>query len=217
MGAKVELVFLSQMDNRDIFINVMKGLQKITCFQGYSVKTYTFWNDGPIWMFGESQNFDVIEKKGVQCVLDEYGDGFSPTMTMDIPWFGKSISVHFSVIENQNEWKEVKFSVDKYEAIDTFSETKKIDVKKCLCEIFKNISLSIDSFYGLGATEIEGLIENPQNLKVDEKFLGDMNYFSKNAVRQIDLEKLLVKYSIELLTNEGVLIIKKDNLLELYE
>ncbi|WP_371379034.1 hypothetical protein [Sporomusa aerivorans] len=176
---------------------------------------YTYWVDGPIWMFGDSRTFYAKENKEYESIINDLASHFSPSITLGADWFGKTVEARLSIIENHNEWKEVKFSVDRYDVLDSYDTNQRDEIILCLCNIFTNIVSGLMPYYGCGAAEVYGVVESPEVLVVEENNLGDMNYFSNEAAKQLDLQKFKQTFKIEHLGNVGVLLIIRKGLMEL--
>jgi len=216
MGAKIEFVYLSNRSNRDILTSVLGSLSPIGwTFNHSNEGEYTYWSDGPIWMLGDSKTFKIRENNAYASIIDDLASHFSPSITLGSDWFGKTVRARLSVIENRNEWKEVKFSVDRYDILDSYDTNQKDEIILCLCSIFTNIVSSLVPYYGVGATEVGGVVESPGDLVVEEDHLGDVNYFSNEATKQLDWQKFKQTFKIEHLGNVGVLLIIRKGLMEL--
>lgn len=149
--------------------------------------------------------------------LDQYKYLFLDSIQNNIGtyWFGKTVEARLSIIENHNEWKEVKFSIDRYDILDSYDTNQRDEIILCLCSIFTNIVSSLIPYYGFGATEVAGVVESPGDLVVEEDHLGDVNYFSNEAAKQLDLQKFKQTFKIEHLGNVGVLLIIRKGLMGL--
>ena len=179
MGAKIEFVYLSDRNNKDILTAVLDSLSLIGWkYNHLGEGEYTYWVDGPIWMFGDSKTFYAKENKEYDTIIHDLASHFSPSITLGADWFGKTVEARLSIIENHNEWKEVKFSVDRYDALDSYDVNQKNEIIVSLCNIFTDIVSSLMPYYGFGATEVDGIVESPEDLVVEEDHLGDMNYFA---------------------------------------
>ncbi len=216
MGDKIEFVYLSNRSNRDTLTAVLGSLSQIGwTFNHSNEGEYTYWIDGPIWMFGDSKTFNIRENNAYASIINDLASHFSPSITLGADWFGKTVRARLSVIENHNEWKEVKFSVDRYDVLDSFDANQREEIISCLCNVFTNIVSSLMPYYGVAATETVGVVESPKALKVAKNILGDINYFCNEVVKELDFEEFEQTYKIEFFGNIGGVLIKKKGLMEL--
>lgn len=216
MGAKIQFVFLSNRNNRDILRAVLDSLYKIGwTFNHSNEGEYTYWIDGPVWMFGDSKTLYAKENKEYESIINDLASHFSPSITLGADWFRKTVEARLSIIEKHNEWKEVMFSVDRYDVLDSYGTKQRDKIILLLCNIFTNIVSSLIPYYGFGATEVAGVVESAEDLVVEEDHLGDMNYFSNEAAKQLDLQKFKQTFKIDAVSNIGVLLIERNGLMEL--
>ncbi len=166
-------------------------------------------------MFGNSRTFKNIEKKEIEQVIETYGKGFSPTIILHSNRFANSMSARVSVIENQSEWKEVSFSVDRYEVLDAANAAIQTEIVVELCSIFTDMVESIKPYYGIGATEIEGLVERPEKLAIGGNMLGDIAYFSAKAAKNLKIREIEGSYECKKLSDSGWLLTRRINLFRL--
>lgn len=216
MADKLEFVYLSNRSNRDILTTVLGSLNEIGwSFNHSNEDEYTYWIDGPIWVFGDSKTFKIRKDKTYENIIDDLARHFSPSITLGANWFGKDVRARLSVIETHNEWKEVKFSVDRYDVLDSYDANQRGKIISCLCNLFSNIVLSLMPYYGVVATEIMGVVESPEALIVEAEMLGDINYFCNEVAKKNDFEAFEQTYKIEFFGSLGRLLIKRKGLMEL--
>lgn len=222
MGAKLNFCLLTDNNSKDILTKTISILFELGWrYNQFVHGEYSYWIDAPIWCMGESKTLKeehlCLANQGTKFedIIDELSQHYSPAITLGIEWFGKNSMAMLSICENEGEWKEVKFSFDRYDALDSLDMLLKDEAKIRLTEVFSKIMLEIEPYYGIGATEIMELVESPEKLKIDKETLGDLNYFSKKVVQEINLKEYDEYYIISENLNGGVLLTRKYRLLEL--
>ncbi|WP_411681645.1 hypothetical protein [Clostridium thailandense] len=222
MGAKIEFCYLSDNSNKSILMDAMKVLYDIGWTYNKHVKGgYTYWIDGPIWNFGDSKtyietdcsiemNFQYIEK-----AIEQISQYYSQAIVIGTSWEGIIIEAIISIFENETNWKEVKFSIDRYNTLDLMNFSQKPIILEKLKKVFLELGLRIKPYYGIGATEVSGLVSSPDMLINDYCALGDLNYFSQVSTEKFDVEKLKMDFNVEVLENGAWFVYCKDELFKL--
>lgn len=222
MGAKIEICFLTDKNNRDILVDILNVLFDVGInYNGYVRGEYSYWIDGPIWKFGES--ITVTEEnrnefKGlreINTIINVLSSNFSPTITLGANWFDKAITFILSIYESEKDWREVKISVDRYEVFDSLNSIEREKAITKLREIFYKLALSLKPHYGITATEIIGLVASPEELQIDNHSLGDFNYFDSSLVFKVKLDDFISDYVIDNLLDGCVFLYKREGILEL--
>lgn len=222
MGAKIEFCYLSDNSNKSILLNVIKVLYDIGWTYNKHVKgEYTYWIDAPIWNFGDSKTYiepdfsDELNFEYIEKIIEETSDYYSPSIKIGTIWEEKIIAATVSIFENDANWKEVKFSIDRYKTLDSVDFSSKGIIENKLKQLFLGIGLGLKPYYGIGATEVYGLVSSPDMLIPNYCTLGDLNYFSKISTEKYDLEKLKINFNVEVLNNGVWFAYSKDKLFKL--
>lgn len=190
-------------------------------YNEYIQGEYSYWIDGPIWKFGESntekeQSSDVYKAlEEIDSIVNVLSSNFSPTITFGARWFEKPIALILSICEGGDRWKEVKISVDRYEVFDSLNSKEQEKAVVNLRELFYKIALSLKPYYGIAATEIMGLVTSPEQLQIDNYLLGDFNYFDRNLVSIINLSDFENDHVIKNLPDGSAFLFRRQGLLEL--
>ena len=222
MGAKFEICYLSDKNNRDILVNTLCALFDVGIkYNEYIHGEYSYWIDCPIWKFGESAT--VIEQKRkafkeigeIDSIINVLSSHFSPTITLGAYWFGKAITLILSTCESEEKWNEVKISVDRYEVFDSLKSIEKEKAIVNLREIFNRTALNLKPYYGIAATEMMGLASSAENLQIDNHYLGDFNYFDRSLVLKMQLSDYTNDYVIEELIDGCAFLYKLQGILDL--
>lgn len=222
MGAKIEICFLTNKNNRDVLIDILNELFNVGInYNGYVHGEYSYWIDGPIWKFGESITVTeeklnkIKELREINTIINVLSSGFSPTITLGAKWFDKTITFILSIYESEKDWREVKISVDRYEVFDSLDIMRRKKSINKLREIFYKVALSIKPHYGVAATEIMGLVASSDELLIDNNSLGDFNYFDSSLLSKVKLEDVLSDYDIFKLPDGCVFLYRREGILEL--
>jgi len=202
MGAKYEMLFLSDMDNKSILTTISNVISKFGWYYNrHGFGKYSYWSDSPIWKFESS-------KEVTECEMDKNDNINKLTDIIELisPFYSQSIVFHRSVnnrvmqaiasiVESPNLiWKEVGIS---WELHDLFATYENIDtISREVKEIFINLSTNLKPFYGKAAVEMKGLIDEPKQLEIEESTLGDFNYFSFECPNLDKLNNIAEKYEI---------------------
>ncbi len=222
MGAKIEICYLSYDNIKEILSNLINVLFQSGVSYNENIQgEYTYWIDSPIWNFGDSNT--ISEKCGnIYKTLDDMNDiinllsnNYSPTLKFGIKLFEREIALVVSVCEGEGNWKEVKISIDRYEAYDSLSEINKEKIVIYLIKLFNKLALYLKPYYGICATELMGLAPSPEKLCIEKDTLGDLNYFSNDLVSKINLKIYENEYKIKKLTDGSVILVKQYGLFNL--
>lgn len=222
MGAKIEFCFLSDNSNKSILLDIMRVLYNMGWTYNKHVKgEYTYWIDAPIWNFGDSETYietDFSTKfnyESIEKMIVEISNYYSQSIIIGSSWEGKIIAATISIFENNTNWKEVKFSIDRDNILDSMDFSKKGIIAEKLKKVFLEIGLSINPYYGIGATEISGLVSSPDMLITDYSMLGDLNYLPRTLTEKYDIEKLKTDFNVEVLDDGAWFVYCKDELFKL--
>jgi hypothetical protein len=222
MGAKIEFCYLSNDNIKSILVNLISVMFQSGVRYNENIEgEYTYWIDSPIWNFGDSNT--VSEKSGnsfktlndMNDIINLLSSNYSPTLTFGTKLFERDIALILSICEGEGRWKEVKISLDRYEAYDSLNEIKKKKILIFLNELFYKIASSLKPYYGICATEIMGLATSPERVFIEKDTLGDFNYFSSELVSKTSLKVYENDYKIQELEDGGVILLKQHGLFNL--
>ncbi len=222
MGAKIEICYLSDKSNESIIVDTLSALFKLNInYNGFIQGEYSYWIDGPIWKFGESR---VIKEQSsgtfkrfieLSNIVNILSSNFSPTITLGACWYKKPLALHLSIYENERDWKEVKISIDRYEAIDSHKiDGQKINIEN-IQTLFYEIAVKLKPYYGVAATEIMGLVDSPEKLQLDNYAFGDLNYFDKASASRLKLSDLKNDFLLNRLYDGSIFLFRKQGIFEL--
>lgn len=222
MSEKIEFCYLVEGNNTVLITKIINILRDNGWrYNKYVLGEYTYWVDSPMWNFGNSitikekeiwkdDNTNKIEK-----IVNDISNYYSPSIILGSRWFDKDVEATVSIIENDKIWKEVMFSVDRFEIIDSLSLYDKKDAIIMLCNLFSMIAIQIKPFYGVAATEIMGVVQGSKEFRFDKETLGDTNYFSNQSIKHVNLDELMDEYHCQRYSNNDILLTRKSNLFEL--
>lgn len=221
MGAKLQFCFLSEDRSKDILLNSLSILFDFGVnYNEYIQGEYTYWKDGPIWKFGESNT--ICESDGhvaktvdeIMDVIEILAENFSPSIILGMMWFDKPLAVVLSICENDEHWKDVNVSIEREDVLDSLSKADKETASLKLKELFKKLALRIKPYIGVGATELSGF-SSPEKLEIGMDNLGDFNYLSNGITSRLEISIYEDEYSIEVLEDGNILLNKLSGRLEL--
>ena len=184
MGEKYQLMFLSNLESNNILTNVSTVVSKFGWhYNRFDFGKYSYWSDGPIWELGTSKEVTEFEidnndnMNRIRDIIEFISQFYSQSIVFHKLNNDKIISSIVSIIELSTlPCKEVCVS---FELNDLLTSIEMIDlVTSEIKDIFVNLSININPFYGMSAIEMKGLVEGPKKLKIENLILGDFNFFS---------------------------------------
>ncbi|QDH21605.1 hypothetical protein [Saccharibacillus brassicae] len=223
MSMKINLCYLSNESLKVLLENSLTAL--FECGWTYNVHLLgycSYWTDGPIWDFGESENFEetITDKKlnlnRIKALIAKVSDFYSPSIILGIEINGNIVSGNLNIVEEDGEWKQICFTIDRDNILDRVPGYIQNKNKDFIYKIFLSMSDYIDPCYGLCGTELEGVTLKKEKDDFRKMRIADAAFFSRRL--NIDSAKFFngSEKFLEINSLKGFILKRKINFMELY-
>ena len=220
MGAKIQIKFLSDKTNNIILSKIIDVFYRLNItYNDTIIGQYTYWTDAPIWELGNS--FSVKESKekkyysanDMREIIDILSKYYSPVDCFGLSTPSNPILVQLSIVENDDNWKEITVSFDRYQAYDCLDQNGEIEFIDFLKELFCQSVESLSPSYGSLSTEIGNFPESPSDILLEPNLFGDFTFVCESMTNLIDMQVVKNEFKVIPLQKIGIVLIRKHNLL----